>query len=167
MKCMICGHEMLPPEKGNRQYLCGLNVTLHGVPVSKCSNCEEEEVEIPEIAKLNRLLARFISSQTERLTAKEFRFLRKELGYSKEDFAKKINIPCSEIAAWENDNGSIPLQFELLLRLQSLLGEPIERYSDLPETILTVMSASHSTHRPLYTEVEWSNNDWRAGVQPA
>lgn len=169
MKCFECGYnKMLDPVLGETQYICGLDVTLVGVSIFKCPNCKKETVRIPAPAALSRFLAIFVASKTGKLAPEEFRFLRKELGYSKEDFAQKIDIACSELIEWEQGNQTIPIRYERYIRLQSLIGEPVEEYSDLQESILSIMSSkSFSSLEPLRPKVQWKDDHWDTQLESA
>jgi hypothetical protein len=61
VKCMNCGNEMGAPAKADRPYDALPGAILSGVEVRTCSVCGEEEVAIPRLTELNRVLARFVA----------------------------------------------------------------------------------------------------------
>ena len=91
MKCLQCGHAMTTRPENVRYDASGLpGVTLVGVDVSRCAHCGEHEVAVPHIADLRRVMARAVVRKPCRLTPAEFRFLRRTLGWSGQDFAEHM-----------------------------------------------------------------------------
>src|SRR5690606_8452585 len=95
---------------------CGLpNVTLVGVPARKCRECGCVRVRIPGIEGLHRTLALTVLRKQSRLTGAEVRFLRKYIGLSGADFARRVGAEPETISRWENDKQGMGPQTERLL----------------------------------------------------
>jgi putative zinc finger/helix-turn-helix YgiT family protein len=129
-KCIQCGTEMKEGRDTHKYDEGGLDVTLLNVPVWKCPNCGEREVDIFRIDELNRLIATEIAEQEEKLGPREIRFLRKFLGLSSSDLATKMHVDPSSVSRWERIEppGQMDTQAELLLRFLALNEKPIEEY---------------------------------------
>ena len=79
---------------------------------------------------LFREVARTLATKRARLMPQEIRFLRKHLGLSGRDFARKMGVDHTTVSKWEGvenprDMGPIA---ERLLRLFVLTEKPVEEY---------------------------------------
>ena len=131
MKCMQCGGEMVTKRETLFHYTAsGLsNVFLADVEVSKCAECDEFEVAIPRVEQLHKVLATSIAEQTSRLAPEEIRFLRKYLGLSGEDFARRMGVTASTVSRWERGHEKMSDMAERLLRLMIATEVPVKNYS--------------------------------------
>lgn len=130
MKCTACGGKMTARREDYKYEACGLSgITLLGIEVRRCKECEEYEVVIPRIQELHQLIATKLIRKQARLTADEIRFLRKHLGWSGTDFAEHIGVTPETVSRWEQ--GRIPMgaAAERLLRLAVAHLEPASDYS--------------------------------------
>src|SRR2546425_3135547 len=101
MKCTECGTQMKARRENYRYDECGLrHVTLMGIEVRRCPRCGNYEVSIPHVEKLHRLIARVVIEKTTRFTGEEVRFLRKSLGWSGSDFAKRMGVTDETVSRW-------------------------------------------------------------------
>jgi putative zinc finger/helix-turn-helix YgiT family protein len=128
MKCIECGSEMTT-KKENVPFAALPGTVLVGVDVSRCRTCGAYEVAIPAIEKLMHILAAVVIRKPARLVGAEVRFLRKYLGYSSGDFAKRIGSAPSTVSKWENDAQPIGLHSDLLLRAMVALDKKIDSYT--------------------------------------
>ena len=128
MKCIECGHEMTT-KRENAPFKALPGTVLVGVEVSRCSNCGSSEVAIPAMDELVRVLAGTVIRKRGRLNGSEVRYLRKYLGYSSADFAKRIGSSASTVSKWENDAQPIGLHSDLLLRAMVALDKKIDSYT--------------------------------------
>ena len=104
MRCTECGHEMERMEGTHRYKESGLsNVVLMNIPIWKCPNCKESEIEIPCMDALHKVLAFMVLLQPTGLLVEEIRFLRKNLGYSQEELAEKLGVSRPTVARWETN----------------------------------------------------------------
>lgn len=155
--CLMCGKKMKSTRENRKYDFSGLEgVTLLDVEVLRCSSCGEEEVGIPSIEGLHAALARHMAERKERLMPNEVRFLRKHLGLSTQDFARRMGVARETVARWES--ASEPLRMktatERLLRLMVLLERPIDHYPDeLDET-------ATKEPRPLKTALRFVRDRW-------
>ncbi len=130
-RCGVCGTAIT----GSREtvpYDCGLDgVFLENVLVYRCSNCGEREIEVPNTLKLHRTLAMTLVRRPERLGSRDIRFLRKYLGLSGTEFARKTGVDKSTVSRWERVDKPTPMggQAERLLRVLVMSERPVESYS--------------------------------------
>ncbi len=130
MTCLQCGGAMTTARENFKYDASGLpGITLVGVEVSRCPQCGEFEVSIPQIEELHRMLARAVAAKPERLAAEEIRYLRKWLGWSGVDFADHMGVDPATVSRWENDSLQMGGSAERLLRLLVATREPIQSYS--------------------------------------
>lgn len=131
MKCMECGSQLEAPVRATVDYPADIPVVLVNVEVARCSNpdCGEEEVIIPEVERLHRLLVEAVAQKKEHLTPVEIRFLRKSMGWSGKDFAHRFDTTTVTVSRWENGGSNMNRQAELLLRLLATILPPIQEYT--------------------------------------
>jgi putative zinc finger/helix-turn-helix YgiT family protein len=145
-KCLQCGTEMTAGRENYRYDISGLEgVTLENVLVYRCPNCGEDEVAISGIEQLHAALADHVARKPERLTPKEIRFLRKYLGYSSADFARKLGVPPSTVSRWERARAPLGMKptVERLVRIMALEGKKVESYH------LEEMATEEPSMRPI------------------
>jgi putative zinc finger/helix-turn-helix YgiT family protein len=142
---------------------CGLpGITLVGVEVSRCPECGETEVSIPNIEGLHRAIARVLARKPHRLTPAEIRFLRKYLGFSGGDFAEHVGVVPETVSRWENGATAMGLTAERLLRWMVVTREPLSEY---PLDMLRVMG-EQDTVRPVRVNMAiGGGNHWRESVR--
>lgn len=129
MKCMQCGSNMKTKRESYLYDQGGIKATLLGVPVHRCPECGDSEVEIPRIEELNRTLAGAIIRKPTRLSAAEIRFLRKSLGWSGGDFARHIGVDPATVSRWETGAQDMGQVADRFLRLLVSVRTPVENYS--------------------------------------
>ena len=140
---------------------CGLaNVTLVGLPVTRCPRCGNYEISIPRIEQLHRLIARALIEKATRFRGEEVRFLRKSLGWSGPDFARHMGVADETVSRWENDAAPIGPQADRLLRLMVAQGHPITRYP-------TERLAQINPRKALATRLELAVTRHRWGLKSA
>ena len=136
MKCIDCDKEMKLVIENHRYTECGLdNIVLVNTKKYLCSSCGEEYLNILNPLELHRAIATTIAADFHRLSNKEFKFLRKHLGFSGAFFAKLIGVTRESISRWENGKAAIPRHMELLIRMLILNCNPDKNY-DLHDQIL-------------------------------
>lgn len=110
---------------------CGLrNVVLMGIEVRRCPECGNYEVSIPRVEELHRLIAKTLIEKTTRFTGAEIRFLRKSLGLSAADFARRMGVTVETVSRWENNAVPIGTQADRLLRLLVAQNRLTTHYPD-------------------------------------
>ena len=70
-------------------------IVLAGIAVFRCPKCGYHEVEIQHLEDLHRTIALHLVRQSRRLLGAEARFLRKWLGWSGQDFARRSSMNAS------------------------------------------------------------------------
>jgi putative zinc finger/helix-turn-helix YgiT family protein len=128
MKCIECGTEMKTTRE-NAPFKALPGTVLVGVEVSRCPKCGSSETAIPAMDTLVRMLAGAVIRKRARLNGDEVRFLRKYLGYSSADFAKRIGSSPSTVSKWENGVQPIGLHSDLLLRAMVALDKKVDAYT--------------------------------------
>jgi putative zinc finger/helix-turn-helix YgiT family protein len=130
MNCIECGHRLVRSRQNRRYEAGGLpQVVLVGVEVRRCPQCGGEEVVIPRIEELHRVIARALIGKEARLAAPEIRFLRKYLGWSTADFAGRMGTARETVSRWESGATPIGAQADRLLRLLVATTAPVRDYS--------------------------------------
>ncbi|OJH35922.1 type II TA system antitoxin MqsA family protein [Cystobacter ferrugineus] len=129
MECLNCGGKMETRRENHRYTESGLdNVTLVGVEVRRCATCGEWELVLPRVEALHRSLALTLVRKRTRLTAKEVRFLRKYLGFSGEDFARRMHVAPETVSRWETGKQDMGWTAEMALRLMVVHEERMTDY---------------------------------------
>jgi putative zinc finger/helix-turn-helix YgiT family protein len=129
--CRQCGTEMQERMETVPYEGSGLtDVSLSGVRVRRCPKCKEWEITIPRIESLHGAIARHLAERPEKLGPREIRFLRKYLGLSSTDFAKRVGVDKATVSRWERVDAPMCMnpQMERLLRVLVLSEQPIESY---------------------------------------
>lgn len=156
MMCLECGAEMETHRENYRYTISGLtNIVLKNIEVSQCHECGETEVAIPHIETLHRAIALTLIRKRTRLGSEEIRYLRKSLGWSGTDFAKRMGVTSETVSRWEN--GHIPmgsLADRLLRTLVMLTEKPERNYATEFLTAITEESEEKATSLNMYMEDE-------------
>lgn len=155
-KCFQCGGVMKEHKENARFDEGGIDIVLRGVSVWRCPKCGESETAIPEFEKLHQVIAMELVKKRRRLTPKEVRFLRKFMGYSTDDFAKKMHVDRGTVSHWESPDTKRPIgkNSELLLRAIVLLGDVAKEYP------LEEMATEEGATRPML-EMSFKKDGWR------
>lgn len=155
-KCPTCrqpGMAKTEPEE-YRYSECGLDdVYLHGVTIYECSACGETLTSIAKIERLHRVIAEQLARQGGSLTAAHVVFLRKYLGYSNRDFARRMGVAPETSSRWASGQLQMSGSAEALLRLLALLGERVEEYP-IPEAATGGEATSGGLHLQ-HTATTW------------
>lgn len=119
---------------------CGLeNVYLvNGYSVRKLGS-GEEAVAIEDIEGLHKAIALHVVESSAPLTAKTYKFLRKELGMSQRQVAQIQGVEEQTVSLWERAQQPVPQSADVILRAltkEKLSGHPelaklIERFNAL------------------------------------
>lgn len=96
---------------------CGLdNVYLYNIPI--INDIEGEEVVcIPKVNKLHKIIAEGIVYKKGLLDAKEIKFLRTQIGFTQEDFAKLLGKKGLSLGRWERGETKIDITTDILIRM--------------------------------------------------
>jgi putative zinc finger/helix-turn-helix YgiT family protein len=125
MNCIFCGGEMETSREDYPYSECGLEgAVLVDVETSRCPECGEEETAIPAIEGLHGAIAARLIAKVERLTAGEVRFLRKHIGLSGVELARRLGVDPATVSRWETGNKPIGVTADRLLRVMVACVEP-------------------------------------------
>ena len=129
--CNDCGQPATTERHAVRRYAIGglPHVELHGVEVTHCPACGQEEIAIPRLGQLHRVLAEALVTQRRMLAPTEIRFLRKHIGLSTSDFAQRMGVTRETMSRWETGAQSMGPGADRLLRLLVVTHEPSESYA--------------------------------------
>ncbi len=147
MKCDECGGLTTTERSAVRRYEMGglPHVELHGVEVTTCTECGKEEIAIPRIGQLHRVLAEGFVKQQRMLASVEVRFLRKHIGLATADFAQMVGVTRETVCRWEKGAKPMGVTADRFLRLLVVNHEPSECYAvdDLLRELTEVRAPAH------------------------
>jgi putative zinc finger/helix-turn-helix YgiT family protein len=157
MTCVECGGTLKATRAPYRYAESGLpGVVLLGVEVRRCRKCAGEEVAIPRIEELHRLIAQAVIRRPHRLAPAEIRYLRKWLGWSGVDFARHMGTTPETVSRWEQARVPMSPQADRLLRLMVTTRAPVNDYTlDALATIRRQVPV-----RPTPLRLQWNRGRW-------
>ena len=131
MRCEECGHEVTVDSNAVRRYDFGglPHIILRGLRVIRCPGCDAEEIGVPKIEQLHRVLTTHFLNQTRPLAPTELRFLRKHIGLSTVDFAKNVGVTRETVSRWENGAPPMGAVADRLVRLLVATSTPVMDYT--------------------------------------
>jgi DNA-binding transcriptional regulator YiaG len=95
-------------------------------------------VAVADVDDLHAVIARWLVNKPGRLTGKEFRFLRIQLGMAQRNLADMIDVTEQSVSLWER-TGKVPkLQDAVLRKLVLEMGDGDGKLSEMIERINTV-----------------------------
>ena len=120
-RCGDCGGRTVVVREDHRFSESGLSsVTLKGVEFIRCEQCNSNEVIIPHMNELMRLIALALIWKPCRLKGEDVRYLRKYAGRSAADFATTLAVDVTTLSKWENDHDPVGSANDRLIRLVTL-----------------------------------------------
>ncbi len=159
-QCLACGGPTKTRREKHYRYTeCGLsNVVIEdAVKVTTCERCGETYTGIPAIEELHRQIAAAVIRKKGRLAPAEIRFLRKWLGWSGVDFAKRTGTKPETVSRWENGKALMGPQADRLLRLLVAKETPGMEYS---VDVLAQVAAEDGPTTPVRVELEKGPKGW-------
>ncbi|MBI2466932.1 MAG: helix-turn-helix domain-containing protein [Candidatus Rokubacteria bacterium] len=156
---MDCGGALKVTRAPYRYTASGLPaVVLLGVEVRRCQECGAEEVAIPRIEELHRLIAQALIRRPHRLAPAEIKYLRKWLGWSGVDFARHMGTAPETVSRWEQGRAPMSPQADRLLRLMVTTRAPVENYT--LDALTTIREKAPVRPTPL--RMRWDRGRWLA-----
>lgn len=155
-KCRSCGERSLAGHIEDRPLDSLPSVVARGLKVTRCEACGAEAVSIPRLEELHRVVAMALVRKPGRLTGAEVRYLRKWLGWSGQDLARRFDLTKEHVSRIENGHNPISGVADRLIRLLVVTKPPTMAYS--PEELLEVGDADE----PLRIGVQSTGRDWKA-----
>lgn len=99
---------------------CGLdNVMIEGLDVVN-DHAGEETVVIPAIGLLHQVIAEGIVSLPTKMSGRELRFLRTEMGMTQAQLAEVLKVTLLTVSRWEREENPIQDAAEMLVRLMAI-----------------------------------------------
>lgn len=139
---------------------CGLdNVWLCNGYVEK-KTAYGKAVSISDANELHKLLAEQLLKKPARLTGKEFRFLRVQLGLSQSAVAKAQGVTEQNVSLWER-HGKVPKANDQLMRVMYMLHEAKDQF--LREAFNRIMTVERLVHQRILGET--SSKGWSTTVE--
>jgi putative zinc finger/helix-turn-helix YgiT family protein len=166
-QCLGCGGlTKTRREKHYRYAESGLpNVVIEdAVKVTVCERCGETYTSIPDIEELHRQIVAAVIRKKGRLAPAEIRFLRKWLGWSGVDFARRTGTKPETVSRWENGKASMSPQADRLVRLLVAKETPVMEY---PVDVLAQVAADDGPSTPVRIELEKGPRGWKFRRGPA
>lgn len=116
MRCG-CG-EQAKVTRGDYLFLeSGLtNVTLRGIELLQCEACGNTTPVLSKINNLMQVIASALVHKPSQLTGIEVRFLRKYIGFTGEQFGKKLGLTKEHVSRIENNKYQVGAQTDRLIR---------------------------------------------------
>lgn len=166
-RCVACGGPVKTKrEKQYRYAESGLpSVILENAVVSTtCTQCGETYIGIPAVEALHRAVAGALIRKKRRLAPQEIKFLRKSLGWSGVDFAKRMGAKPETVSRWENGKAPMGAQADRLLRVLVARETPVLEY---PVDVLAQIAADEGPAMPARLEMTKGPRGWRFQPGPA
>jgi putative transcriptional regulator len=160
MTCHACGGRMTAHRRTHPYTESGLpNVVLHDIEVRRCTACAEEDLVLPRLAQLHRLIAHTLATKPSRLRPEEVRFLRKHIGWSGVEFAKHMGVTPSQVSRWENGD-PMSAQADRLVRALWAMTPQVRSYPLELELFADLSDESE----PVHIDLAPSKDGWRVAA---
>ena len=118
MICLDCKKRMKKIRTDYQYKESGLTgVMLGKITAYKCPNCGEVYPIIPNIKRLNELVAQELINKKSLLTGNELVFLRKEMKVKAKDLAEMLGVTKVSVSRWENEREPVGPACDRLIRL--------------------------------------------------
>lgn len=112
---------------------CGLdNVFIEGMNVVE-DHAGEETVTIPAIGLLHQVIAEGIVTLSSKMSGKELRFLRTEMGMTQEKLAEVLKVTTLTVSRWEREESPIKDAAEMLIRLMAVKRLKLDSEMDVDD----------------------------------
>lgn len=156
MNCRNCSAKMKETTENYRYKESGLdNVMLADIKIRRCPDCGDVCVSIPGMEELHQEIACAVARKAGHLNPAEVRFIRKYLGFSGADFAKRMGVTPETVSRWESGAKPLGPISERMVRLAALAMTPVRNY-DLSELDLIDAKGGPSGLRVVHKGNHWS-----------
>jgi len=131
---------------GNYHYKeCGLdNVIIEGMKMI-ADDAGEDTVTIPAVGELHAVIAEGIVSRSTKMSGRELRFLRTEMGLTQENLADVLKVSLLTIGRWEREESGIKDAAEMLIRLMANKNLNLQIIMDV-DTVSSKVNPSPRTY---------------------
>jgi transcriptional regulator with XRE-family HTH domain len=122
-------------------------------------------VSVHNVEDLHRAIGMRVISDKKPLSAREFRFLRKQMGFTQEQLAKRLRVDAQTVARYEKDQTAIPGATDAVLRFLYAVylipeGQRMEVLNELAEEL---EDRDSNAGRAMY--FRQTNHGWDQGTQ--
>ena len=119
-------------------------------------------VTITDVPGLHRAIGRNIISQGKPLSAREFRFLRKNMDLTQEVLAARLDLDGQTIARYEKDQTAVPRAIDIVVRVMFALHvAPPDRREEMIEEIRSIVEDELSQTSGPEREFGLTKKGWR------
>lgn len=155
MRCDFCAKETQVKKVQKYRYVDSEleNVFLDNIEIRFCSNCALESPIVPKILKLHNTIASAVVCKKALLNGAEIQFLRKNLRFRSQNWAKLLRTDKSVYSRWEGSQKISP-QSDLLIRLLYLRLLEEEKNMRLEKKIVEDLSEPTSEQTAIIIDVE-------------
>lgn len=153
MRCVFCESEMVVRREHHPYKEAGLiGVTLRDLEVSRCGRCGYYRLGVRNPEVLHRAIAEILIRKTARLGGSEIRFLRRCLGLSETDLARRMGVTIETVSRWEHGSSGMRISADRLLRVIAAMElgispPPMEQMGLAPREEIAIHFA-------------WDGEDW-------
>src|SRR5713101_8279495 len=166
-KCPQCGGRTKTRREPAYRYAeSGLSnvVLINAVTTTSCSKCGEVYPGFRGIERLHKAIATALIRKKGRLAPEEIKFLRKSLGWSGVDFAKRMGTTPETVSRWENRKAPMGPAADRLLRLLVAKETPVTEYT---VDVLAQLAGDARPTKPARLRVAPGPKGWKLkGVLP-
>lgn len=128
MRCTFCESEMVTGREHHPYKEAGLiGIILLDLDVSRCGRCGYYRLGIRDAEGLHRTIAEILIGKTARLAGSEIRFLRRCLGLSETDLARRLGVTIETVSRWEHGSSGMRVSADRLLRVIAAMDLEISR----------------------------------------
>lgn len=167
-RCVQCGGPTKAKREKEYRYVeSGLPTVIleNAVETAVCTKCGETYTGIPAIDSLHRGIASALIRKKRRLAPTEIKFLRKSLGWSGVDFAKRMGTTPETVSRWEHGKTPMGAQADRLLRLLVAKEAPITEYS--VDVLAQIAADETGPSTPARVEMTRGPRGWKFMPGPA
>ncbi|WP_421620846.1 type II TA system antitoxin MqsA family protein [Alkalilimnicola ehrlichii] len=120
--CIICGSAHLERERVTHhatEFGVG-SVYFLNTPVIRCRDCGDEAVAIPHYRRVARQIRDRLCALNRVLKGDEFALLRRELGLTGTELARRLGVHAVTVSRWEQGHSPVSQSADRLLRSWTL-----------------------------------------------
>jgi transcriptional regulator with XRE-family HTH domain len=140
-------------------------LTVHDLVKYDCPSCGKVFVRFPKIGPLHRAIANALAAKSSRLTPFEVRYLRDFLGWSNEEFARRMGVTPYQSSRWMKQ--PISNTAERLLRLYVVIGceGDAKEKARVLRGAIDCFAAGISSAREARLDARLRGKTWRVEIQ--